>query len=232
MDLQLTAKTANQQRDRRLLRGRWSRLRRARPPLRPSRTMIRLGYAIAGWGGVFAAVHFYWAAGGTALNNGGPADGGASAYVAFIAVLGVIGGLVGVAIARAATRRIPRRPLLLLTRVGAALLLLGVAIARSGWPPAPTTAGRSTPCPPPRSRSTSSPAACCTRSPPEPSNACTESPPAKAVPRPDPYYIHDRRPASGSPRRAARTPLGRRPVALVTVPLRTVGPVLARAPRR
>jgi hypothetical protein len=91
--------------------------------------MIRLGYAIVGWGGVFAAVHFYWAAGGTVLDNGGPADAGASAYIAFIAVLGVIGGLVGLAIARAATRRIPRRPLLLLTRVGATLLLFGVAIA-------------------------------------------------------------------------------------------------------
>ena len=126
MDLQLTAKTVNQQRDRRLPPGRWSRLRRAGAPLRPSRTMVRLGYAIAAWGGVFAAVHFYRAAGGTALNNGGPVDGGAAAYIAFIAVLG---GLVGLAIARAATRRIPRRPLLLLTRVGATLLLFGVAIA-------------------------------------------------------------------------------------------------------
>ena len=129
MDLQLTAKTVNQQRDRRLPPGRWSRFRRAGAPLRPSRTMIRLGYAIVAWGGVFAAVHFYWAAGGTALNNGGPVDGGAAAYIAFIAVLGVIGGLVGLAIARAATRRIPRRPLLLLTRVGATLLLFGVATA-------------------------------------------------------------------------------------------------------
>ena len=126
MDLQLTAKTVNQQRDRRLPPGGWSRLRRAGAPLRPSRTMVRLGYAIAAWGGVFAAVHFYWAAGGTALNNGGPVDGGAAAFIAFIAV---IAGLVGLAIARAATRRIPRRPLLLLTRVGATLLLFGVAIA-------------------------------------------------------------------------------------------------------
>ena len=129
MDLQLTAKTVNQQRDRRLPPGRWGRLRRAGAPLRPSRTTIGLGYAIAAWGGVFAAVHFYWAAGGTALSFSGSLDAGSAAYIAFIAVLGVIGGLVGVAIARAATRRIPRRPLLLLTRVGATLLLFGVAIA-------------------------------------------------------------------------------------------------------
>ena len=130
MDLQLTAKTVNQQRDRRLPPGRWSRLRRAGAPLRPSRTIIRLDYAIVAWGGVLAAVHFYWAAGGTALNSGGPVDGGAAAYIAFIAVLGVIGGLVGLAIARAATRRIPRRPLLLLTRVAATLLLFSVATRR------------------------------------------------------------------------------------------------------
>ena len=44
-------------------------------------------------------------------------------------MLGIIGGLIGLAIGREALRRIPRRALLLLARVGASFLLLGVAIA-------------------------------------------------------------------------------------------------------
>ena len=135
--------------------------------------MIRLGYAVVAWGGVFAAVHFYWAAGGIALNNGGPVDGGAGAYIAFITVFGVIGSLVGLPTAHAATRRIPRRPLLLLIRVGATLLLFGVASAvirlaagtDHSWTEDPMSTTAIT--------STSLPAACCTRPPPEPSNART-----------------------------------------------------------
>ncbi len=91
-----------------------------------------LGYAIAAWGAIFAAVHFYWAAGGTTASTGaagGAADGWVAAYIAFIAVIGTAGGMVGLAIARDGAPRVPRRTLLLLTRTGATLLLIGVGIA-------------------------------------------------------------------------------------------------------
>jgi hypothetical protein len=44
-------------------------------------------------------------------------------------VLGVVGGLVGLAIGRDMQRRLPQRALRLLARAGASLLFFGVAIA-------------------------------------------------------------------------------------------------------
>jgi hypothetical protein len=91
-----------------------------------------LGYAIVAWAAIFAAVHFYWAAGGTAVSTGaagGAAGGWVAAYIAFIAVLGIAGGAVGLAIARDGAPRVPRRVLLFLARAGATLLLIGVGIA-------------------------------------------------------------------------------------------------------
>ena len=127
MDLQLTAKTVNQQRDRRLPPGGWSRLRRAGAPL------LRCG-RWSGWvtrsrPGAASLLPFTSTGrrAGTALNNGGPVDGGAAAFIAFIAV---IAGLVGLAIALAPLRDESHVVLLLLlTRARATLLLFGVAIA-------------------------------------------------------------------------------------------------------
>jgi len=113
------------------------------------RVTMRLGYAIAAWGGIFAAVHFYWAAGGTAASAGPAteaADGWVAAYIAFIALLGIAGGTVGLAIARNGVLGVPRRVLFLLTRTGATVLLIGVGIAAirvaagtdEGWQESPT----------------------------------------------------------------------------------------------
>jgi hypothetical protein len=93
---------------------------------------IALGYGIAAWGALFAAVHFYWAAGGTAIVTGdesGGAGGWAAAYIAFIAVLGLVAGVVGLALGREAPSPVSRRTLVRVARLGAALLLFGVAIA-------------------------------------------------------------------------------------------------------
>jgi hypothetical protein len=82
------------------------------------------------WGVIFAAVHAYWAAGGAAGMNGDPADTlGAQIYIAFIAALGLAGAAVGGALGRGSRRRI----LIMLARIGGAVLLLGVVGGAGRW---------------------------------------------------------------------------------------------------
>jgi hypothetical protein len=60
-----------------------------------SLTLTRVGHVTAAWGVLFAVVHAYWAAGGAAGMNGEPADTLAvQSYIAFIAVLGLVGAAV------------------------------------------------------------------------------------------------------------------------------------------
>jgi hypothetical protein len=90
--------------------------------------VLTLSHIAAAWAAVFAIVHFYWAAGGEIGMNGDPADtAGAQIYIAVIALL----GLVGAALAYAATR--PSRTRTLLVRAGGAALLLGVALGSGRW---------------------------------------------------------------------------------------------------
>lgn len=96
----------------------------------PSSLLARLTVA---WGVLFAAVHFYWAAGGTALGNGGAADAAEQVYIAFIAAVGLVGAAVGHGLEHDWGARVGRRRLVLLARVGGAALLLGVAIGVGRW---------------------------------------------------------------------------------------------------
>jgi hypothetical protein len=95
------------------------------------RTLIWAGYAACAWGLAFAAISFYWAAGGTAgAVTIGPAITGLAHDRAFIAVLWitgvlkVVGGLVALALVRPWGRRIPRWMLLWATWAGGILLAL------------------------------------------------------------------------------------------------------------
>src|SRR4051794_8623074 len=64
-------------------------------------TFETIGWVTVTWSVVFAAVHFYWAAGGAFGMNGDPADTpGAQAYIGFIALLGVLGGPVALRLVR------------------------------------------------------------------------------------------------------------------------------------
>jgi hypothetical protein len=72
----------------------------------PSHKLVRLANATVAWGVLFAVVHFYWAAGGTALHNSGATDAAAQAYIGFIAVI----GLVSAAVAHGLRARLGRAP--------------------------------------------------------------------------------------------------------------------------
>ena len=84
-------------------------------------TPHRIALATVVWGVVFAIVHFYWAA--------DEPDLAAGAYIAFIAVL----GLGGAAVAYGFLSGRRSRRLLLLARLGAAALLLGVVVGIGRW---------------------------------------------------------------------------------------------------
>jgi hypothetical protein len=85
------------------------------------------------WAVVFALVHAYWAAGGAAGMNE-PADTpGAQGYIAFIALLGLLGGAVAHGLLPGARGLIERRRLVLLARVGGGALLVGVVVGVSRW---------------------------------------------------------------------------------------------------
>ena len=85
-----------------------------------SPSLRRIGLATAAWGVVFALVHFYWAAAEPRLAAG--------IYIAFVAVLGLAGAAVAYGLARE-----PDRRLLLLARLGAGALLLGVVVGVARW---------------------------------------------------------------------------------------------------
>ena len=84
------------------------------------------------WGVIFAAVHFYWAAGGDALGQGG-ANAAQRAYIAFIAALGLVGAAVGHGFAHDWGARLGRHRLELLARAAGGALLFGVLIGVGTW---------------------------------------------------------------------------------------------------
>ena len=84
-------------------------------------------------GVLFTAVHFYWAAGGTALGQSGATDAAQNAYIAFIAVLGLVGAAVGHGFQHAWGARLGRHRLELLARAGGAALAFGVLIGVGRW---------------------------------------------------------------------------------------------------
>jgi len=85
------------------------------------------------WGVLFAVVHFYWAAGGTALGNGGETEAAAQAYIGFIAVVGLVGAAVGHGFEHDWGARLGRQRLTLLARAGGAALALGVLVGVGRW---------------------------------------------------------------------------------------------------
>ena len=93
----------------------------------------RVGAATALWGLVFAAFHFYWAAGGTAGHDPEGQSLADSLYIAFIAVIGLVSVVVAHGLYRPWGNRMGRRRLRMLARVGGTLLLLGVAVGVGGW---------------------------------------------------------------------------------------------------
>lgn len=84
------------------------------------------------WAVLFAVVHAYWAAGGSGLGAGHPANSaGAQVYIAFVAMLGLVGA--AVAWARASASHAHQRAAALLARAAGAALLLGVLVGTVRW---------------------------------------------------------------------------------------------------
>ena len=76
------------------------------------------------WAVLFAVVHAYWAAGGSAGVHHPADSAGAQLYIAFVAMLGLAGA--AVASARASHSPAHQRAAVPLARVAGAALLLGV----------------------------------------------------------------------------------------------------------
>jgi hypothetical protein len=93
----------------------------------------RLGAVTAAWGTVFAAFHFYWAAGGTIANDPGDQTLGVSLYIGFIALLGLVGAAVALGMYQPWGTRVGRKRLRVLARVGGTLLSIGVAVGVGRW---------------------------------------------------------------------------------------------------
>jgi hypothetical protein len=105
-----------------------SRLRRT--VARMGRCLPAISVATAAWGVLFAIVHAYWAAGGSAGMDE-PADSvGAQLYIAFIALLGLAGAAVALARVRTVAHR---RATMLLARMGGAVLIFGVLLGSVRW---------------------------------------------------------------------------------------------------
>jgi hypothetical protein len=100
----------------------------------PQPSIRRIGEATAVWGVLFAAFHFYWAAGGAALGVGDDQLSlGASLYIAVVAILGLVGAAVAHGLYRPWGIAVGRHRLRLLARIGAVALLLGVATGVGRW---------------------------------------------------------------------------------------------------
>ena len=93
----------------------------------------RLAAVTAAWGVVFAGFHFYWAAGGSVGIEGDAPSLAASLYIAFIAVLGLVGAAVAYGLEKGWGARSGRRRLRMLARLGGLVLLLGVAVGVGPW---------------------------------------------------------------------------------------------------
>jgi len=94
----------------------------------------RASQATITWGIIFTVVHVYWAfGGGDGLNESGDASLGASLYIGFIALLGLIGTIVAYGLSQPAGDDALQRRLHLLARTGGIALLLGVVVGVSNW---------------------------------------------------------------------------------------------------
>jgi hypothetical protein len=95
---------------------------------------LRLAAAITSiWGLVFAGFHFYWAAGGGVGIDEGQQTAAESLYIAFIALLGLLGAAVARGVYRPWGGRIGRDRLRLVARSGGVVLLLGVTVGVGRW---------------------------------------------------------------------------------------------------
>ena len=93
----------------------------------------RVGAVTVAWGVLFAASHFYWAAGGGTGIEEGALTLGESLYIAFVAVLGLTGAAVAHGLYQPWGARVGRRRLELVARLGGVALLLGVAVGVGRW---------------------------------------------------------------------------------------------------
>jgi hypothetical protein len=82
------------------------------------------------WAVLFAVVHAYWAAGGSAGADQPADSAGAQLYIAFVAMLGLIGAAVAWGRAHSHAHQ---RATVLLARVAGAALLLGVLVGGLRW---------------------------------------------------------------------------------------------------
>jgi hypothetical protein len=101
-------------------------------PLIRTISLPLLAWVTVAWGVLFALVHFYWAAGGTAIDNAGHTDA-AQVFIGFIAVVGLLGAAVGHGFAHDRGARLGRRRLTLLARAGGAALAIGVLFGVERW---------------------------------------------------------------------------------------------------
>jgi hypothetical protein len=93
----------------------------------------RVGAVTVAWGVLFAAFHFYWAAGGGTGIDEGALTLGESLYIAFVAVLGLTGAAVAHGLYQPWGARVGRRRLEFVARLGGVALLLGVAVGVGRW---------------------------------------------------------------------------------------------------
>jgi hypothetical protein len=102
-------------------------------PLIRSISLPLVARVTVAWGVLFAVVHFYWAAGGTALGNAGATDAAAQAYIGFIALVGLLSAAVAHGFEHDWGARLGRGRLTLLARVGGGVLVLGVLGGVGRW---------------------------------------------------------------------------------------------------
>lgn len=102
-------------------------------PLIRSISLPLVAQLTVAWGVLFAIVHFYWAAGGTALNYVGATDATTQAYIGLIAAIGLVSAAVAHGFVHSWGARLGRQRLTLLARAGGAALLLGVLIGVGRW---------------------------------------------------------------------------------------------------
>lgn len=104
------------------------------PPFLTSHHSLRKVALVASiWSIVFAVVHVYWAAGGDSAGGDGDLSAGASAYIAFIALVGAVAAVIAYGLYRVQEDGVERRRLRLLARLGGAMLLLGVVAGVARW---------------------------------------------------------------------------------------------------
>jgi hypothetical protein len=93
----------------------------------------QLSAATATWGVVFAAVHFYWAGGGSIGYDPSGQSLLDSLYIGLIALIGLASGAIALGLYQPWGERIGRGRLRLLARIGGILLCLGVTIGVGRW---------------------------------------------------------------------------------------------------